>query len=206
MNSDDILFVSSPTPGRAFFQNVGETRRQGLEAGLNVKAATWSAFVEYALTDATFQTALVLNSPESRSRPRPGRRGERSHLRDARRQASRHPPEFAKGGLQLVCHAGMAGRRYRAGGERQISRRRRVEPQSEDGIHGVVNFNTSYQITKNIQVFGVVENLLNAKYATFGTFSPVTAVPIVQVPGATVTRSLSQAPPFAAYAGVQITF
>ena len=65
VNSDDILFVSSPTPGRAFFQNVGETRRQGLEAGLNVKAATWSAFVEYALTDATFQTALVLNSPEN---------------------------------------------------------------------------------------------------------------------------------------------
>ena len=64
-NSDDILFVSSPTPGRAFFQNVGETRRQGVEAGLSVKAAVWNAFVEYAYTDATFQSPLTLNSPEN---------------------------------------------------------------------------------------------------------------------------------------------
>ena len=72
--------------------------------------------------------------------------------------------------------------------------------------YAVLNFNTSYQITKNIQIFGIVENLLNTKYATFGTFSPVTAVPILQVPNATVTRSVSPAPPFGAYAGLQISF
>ena len=32
-SDDDILFVSSETVGRAFFRNVGTTRRQGIETG-----------------------------------------------------------------------------------------------------------------------------------------------------------------------------
>jgi iron complex outermembrane recepter protein len=39
-----------------------------------------------------------------------------------------------------------------------------------------------------------VQNLLNVKYETFGTFSPTSLVPIAQAPGATLTRSLSPRP------------
>ena len=36
----------------------------------------------------------------------------------------------------------------------------------------VLNLNTSYQVTPNIQLFGLVQNVLDAKYYVYGTFSP----------------------------------
>ena len=61
-SDDDILFVSSETVGRAFFRNVGSTRRQGAEAGLRFRTGRLNAYANYAFTDATFQTALTLSS------------------------------------------------------------------------------------------------------------------------------------------------
>jgi outer membrane receptor protein involved in Fe transport len=51
----------------------------------------------------------------------------------------------------------------------------------------VLNLHTSYQLTTNLQLFGLIENAFNTTYYyyTFGTFSPTSSVPIVQVPGAT---------------------
>jgi iron complex outermembrane recepter protein len=61
-NDNDILFVSSDTVGRAFFRNVGQTRRQGVELGLRFHMERLNVYANYAFTDATFQTALTLNS------------------------------------------------------------------------------------------------------------------------------------------------
>jgi hypothetical protein len=44
------------------------------------------------------------------------------------------------------------------------------------------------------------------KYETFGTFSPTSLLPSAIVPGAAITRSLSPAPPIAAYGGVRVRF
>jgi outer membrane receptor protein involved in Fe transport len=70
----------------------------------------------------------------------------------------------------------------------------------------VVNLNTSYQLTPNIQLFGLVENVLNAKYYTFGTFSPTSSVFLAQAPGATNPRSYSPSAPVAGYGGLRVTF
>jgi outer membrane receptor protein involved in Fe transport len=74
------------------------------------------------------------------------------------------------------------------------------------GAYGVVNIHSSYQITKNFQVFALMENALNVRYATFGTFAPVTEVPLIQAPGSTNTRSLTLAPPISVFGGVRATF
>jgi iron complex outermembrane recepter protein len=70
----------------------------------------------------------------------------------------------------------------------------------------VLNLNTSYQITSSIQLFGLVENVFDTKYYTFGTFSPTSSVFLAQAPGATNTRSYSPAAPLAGYGGVRMTF
>lgn len=70
----------------------------------------------------------------------------------------------------------------------------------------MLDLNASYQILKNLQVFAMLENALNAQYATYGTFSQVTAVPNTAAPGATNTRSLSPGAPIAAFGGVKMTF
>jgi len=74
------------------------------------------------------------------------------------------------------------------------------------GAYAVVNVHTSYQLTSHVQVFGLVENLLNARYETFGTFSPVASnTPLIQAPAATDTRSLSPGPPIGIFVGVRVT-
>ena len=34
----------------------------------------------------------------------------------------------------------------------------------------LVNLHASYQVTKNVQVFGLINNLFNKRYALFGTY------------------------------------
>ena len=71
----------------------------------------------------------------------------------------------------------------------------------------MLNVHSSYQITENVQVFALIENVVNNRYATFGTFSPVSSnTPLIQAPGATNTRSLSLAPPIGVFGGVRVTF
>jgi outer membrane receptor protein involved in Fe transport len=63
-NRDDILFVADNAAGFGYFKNFGQTRRQGLEAGVStalaaVPGATVGA--NYTWLDATFRSAEVLN-------------------------------------------------------------------------------------------------------------------------------------------------
>jgi iron complex outermembrane receptor protein len=74
------------------------------------------------------------------------------------------------------------------------------------GSYVVLNLNTNYRLTEKIELFGLVQNLFDARYATFGSFSPVGLVPITQVPGASNTRSLTLGAPLAGYGGVRVTF
>lgn len=51
----------------SYFQNIGDTRRQGLEMGLKGSAGKAHFGVNYSLTDATFQSTLKLGSPHNSS-------------------------------------------------------------------------------------------------------------------------------------------
>ncbi|MDP8568677.1 TonB-dependent receptor domain-containing protein [Methylophilus aquaticus] len=64
--TDDIYFVAVNATS-SYFQNVGDTRRRGLEMGLKGKWGKASWGVNYALTDATFQSKLKLASPSNSS-------------------------------------------------------------------------------------------------------------------------------------------
>src|SRR5260221_876584 len=62
-NSDDILAIPSPVlQGFGFFQNVGSTRRQGIEAEVTLKSTTLQLYASYALVDARFLDALQVGS------------------------------------------------------------------------------------------------------------------------------------------------
>jgi outer membrane receptor protein involved in Fe transport len=55
-NSDDILFVASEQTGFSFFKNFGQTRRQGIELGLNARKGRVTGGAGYTFLDATFQS------------------------------------------------------------------------------------------------------------------------------------------------------
>lgn len=64
--TDDIYFVSVNAT-QSYFQNIGNTRRQGLEMGLKGKWGKTSFGINYGLTDATFRSELSLASPNNSS-------------------------------------------------------------------------------------------------------------------------------------------
>ena len=65
-SSDDIIFLSAgPILGTGFFDNVGRTRRTGIEASLGGTGGPLSWFLSYALVNATFQTELTIQAPDN---------------------------------------------------------------------------------------------------------------------------------------------
>ncbi len=61
-NFDDIQFISSSTTGAGFFDNVGKTRRQGIDAALNGRfdKLTWA--LGYSYIKATYQSEFEIVS------------------------------------------------------------------------------------------------------------------------------------------------
>jgi outer membrane receptor protein involved in Fe transport len=62
-NTDDILAIPSPAlQGFGYFQNVGSTRRQGIEAEVTLKSRALQLYASYALVDARFLDSLQVGS------------------------------------------------------------------------------------------------------------------------------------------------
>jgi len=200
-SQDDILFTASDLTGRGFFQNVGDTRRQGVEAGFSVRQGPVSLFLDYALTEATFQSAFTEISQFNPAADADGL----LHVRPGNRLPG-VPLHQLKFGAQYAVTpswtVGLTG----------VASSGRVLTGDEANLDGrtspfvVLNLNTNYQVTSNIELFGQVRNATNAKYATFGSYSPVSLVPIAQAPGTTTTRSLTPGAPVAGYGGVRVRF
>lgn len=198
---DDILFTSSAELGRGYFQNVGATRRQGVEAGLNFRQGSLLAFVDYAYTDATFRTAFTAGS-------------QNNPLADANGRVQVRTGDQIPG---IAAHRLKFGAQYDvtpswtigATGILSSGQILQGDPSNlnpKTGDYFVLNANSSYRVTENIEVFGLVQNLTNTKYASYGGFSPVALVPIQQLPNASNTRSLSPGAPVAGYGGVRVSF
>ncbi len=63
---DDIFSVSPAETTKLFFQNVGDTRREGIEIGLRgVYKERLEGYLNYAYTRATFQSDVELASPRT---------------------------------------------------------------------------------------------------------------------------------------------
>lgn len=200
-SDDDIQFVSSPTVGRAFFRNVGKTRRQGVEAGLRLDAGRLTAYAEYAFTDATFRTPLTLSSEDN---PAADAAGE-IHVRSGDRLPGipRHTLKFGADYAVSDRWSVGAGARV-ASGQVLFGDEANQNPKTDPYV--VLNLHTAFWITPRVQVFGLVENVFNNRYETYGTFSPTSDVPMTEVPGASNPRSLSPAPPIAGFGGLRVLF
>ncbi|UPK38406.1 TonB-dependent receptor [Bradyrhizobium sp. 186] len=202
-NYDDILAI--PVPGRTgfgYFSNVGRTRRQGLEAEVNIKSPTLQFQASYAFVDARFLDALTLgsNSPfadaDGNIQVMPGN------------QIPAVPRHRVKLGIDYaVTDAWKVG-----GNALYVSSQYVVGDESNQYAklpsYTVFNLHTSYQVTKDVQLYGKVDNVFDNRYATYGQFFDRTALPNFTSGGADFSdpRSLSPARPRAFYAGMRVTF
>jgi len=196
--ADDIMFVASPITGRAFFRNIGTTRRQGLDLGAEVTSAPWFSSLSYAYTDATFQTALTLDSPDN---PRADDGGQ-IHVKpsDSLPSIPQHLVKLNFGYQPSEVWSVSASARY-ASGQFLRGDESNLNPQTRP--YTVVDIAANYRLMEHWEVFGGIENLFDTPYETFGTFSPVGDVPMVEVPNADNPRSLSPGAPLTVFAGLR---
>ena len=68
----------------------------------------------------------------------------------------------------------------------------------------VTNLRTSYQLTKELQVFGLVTNLFDQKYYTYGTYFELDGVARATSIVFTDPRTVTPAQPLAVYGGVKV--
>jgi outer membrane receptor protein involved in Fe transport len=201
-NTDDILAIPSQVQGFGYFQNVGSTRRQGIEAEVNLKSTAFQYYASYAFVDARFLNALQV--------------GSNSPLADANGNIQILP------GDQIPA---VPRHRIKAGFDYSITEAFKV---GADGLfvssqyivgdgsnqfpklpaYATFNVHGSYQINKTFQIYGRVDNVFDTRYATYGTFFDRGALPNFANGGANFTdpRSLSPARPRAFYAGLKVTF
>ncbi len=200
-SDDDIVFVNSTTLNRAFFANVGQTRRQGGSARVDVKATGFSLYATYSFTEATFRTGYVESAGSNPAA-------------DANGNLTVKPgdtlPGIPRHVVKLGGDASITGA-WRAGADGQWQSGQVLfgdEANLTPHLPGffTLNLHTSYDVTRHVQVFAHAQNVLDRRYATFGTFSPTGAVDLVQAPGATNPRSYTLAAPVGVFAGVRVTF
>lgn len=68
VNHNDLQFIASSSTGAGYFDNVGKTRRQGLDLALNSKFGNFSWAAGYSLIDATYQDTFNIASQANSSR------------------------------------------------------------------------------------------------------------------------------------------
>jgi iron complex outermembrane receptor protein len=197
LNTNDIINVSSPIPGHEFFQNAGNTLREGIEASATYKQDRWNIYANYTYVDATFQNALTLQSPFN-------------------------PFADANGNIFVVPGdhlTGIPDFRFKLGAEYQITDPWKfgadlnvvgsqwivgdeANQNAKIPAYWVVNLHSSYKVSENVEVFGLVRNLFDQHYYTYGTFFDVTTAPYLNL---TDPRTFLPGMPFAAYLGVRGT-
>jgi iron complex outermembrane receptor protein len=172
LSDDDIIEVASPlgVNNFGFFQNAGNTLRQGIEAKMNYLADRWNVYANYTYVDATYRSAITLSSPNNPNalvNPDTG-------VQFVNVQPGDHIP-------------GIPAHRFKAGVDYNVTDTWKIGADlnvigSQYLVHddtnqspkvpayAVVNLHTSYKLTSNIEIFGLINNLFNERYYLGGTF------------------------------------
>jgi|HubBroStandDraft_1064217.scaffolds.fasta_scaffold00038_3 iron complex outermembrane receptor protein len=204
---DDIYGVATSL-STGFFQNIGSTRREGAELGTRYSDDTLSVFANYSYVDASFQSALTLNSPQNPFADAAGNIPVKPG--DLLPGIPRHrlklgldyhiQPEWVVGATLTV----VGDEFYRGDESNQLA--------PLPG-YAVTNLHSTYQITPELQLFGLIDNVFNAQYANFGVLGDPTGVGAPGIPAGAVTngpgvdnRFQSPAPPLALFGGVRVKF
>ncbi len=195
---DDIFSVSPTGTTGVFFQNVGNTRRQGIELSLRGRAGKMLELsMNYAYTEATFRGDFDLATP----RLTPGCPSppctERVRKGDDLPLSPRHRLHVgvdyhATDWLTIWIAADYVGAQRLRGDEDNV----------EPTLSPYVALSGGARLGwKGLAGFLTVDNLLDDSHETFGTFAPNP-----RMPGSPTERFLTPAPPIHVLAGLSYRF
>ncbi len=177
VNSNDIQFVTTGT-NAGYFDNVGNTRRQGLDLSLGGKEGGLNWHLTYSFVDATFQSNFAVGAQSNSTANADGaifvRPGDRIPL--IPKHTGRLVLDYALTqrwdiGGNLIAASGA----YLHGDENNANQ--------AGGMNGagayisgtgwipgytVVNLQSTYHVTKRAEIFARLVNLFDKQYATAG--------------------------------------
>jgi outer membrane receptor protein involved in Fe transport len=220
-NSNDIQFIAAGT-NQGYFNNVGATRRQGLDLALGGKQGGLSWHLAYSLVDATYQSGFQVRAESNSTadangniRVRPGDRIPLTPRHTGRLVLDYQLNKQLDIGANLVAASGA----FLHGNENNAN-----QPGGTNGegilisptgtgrlpSYVVINLQGTYHVSKQAEVFARLVNLMNKEYATAGFLTKNSFNPNGSYrsnPGDwTQENAVSPAPPRGIWAGVRIHF
>ena len=197
--ANDILPLLSAVTGYGYYANVGTTLRQGAELSTQWTGDRWTAYANYTYIDAVYLTTFEEPSPFN-------------------------PSADANGLIPITNGAPIAGipkNTVKVGVDYSVTDKWKIGVDmvaasgqvlfgNENGAlpqvpgYAVFGVHTSYQVGKQVQIYGLVQNLFDQRYYTAGALFDTSALPNT-APYLTNPASLGPAKPFAIYGGLRIT-
>ena len=168
VSNNDIIFQSTGgvIANTGYFANVGRTRRQGIELGLNADVLErLHLSTHYTFLDARFRTAYLSHSPNHPDADANGdiqvKHGDRipgipEHLLKFSADYDIFP-EWTFG-MNMLFN----GEQFLRGDEANLA--------TPLASYMLFNLKTEYRINKHVALFGKVDNLFDHRYSNFGTF------------------------------------
>jgi iron complex outermembrane receptor protein len=215
LSDDDIIEVASPlgVNNFGFFQNAGQTLRQGVEAKLDYRFDRWTAYANYTFVDATYQSAITLFSPNN---PNALTDPNNTDVQFVNVKPGDHIPgipahRFKAGVEYAVNDAWKVGADLNVVGSQWLIHDD-TNQSPKVPAYAVVNLHTSYQVTPNIELFGLINNVFNQHYYVAGSFFQTGGFPSASGTGANLMAQLTDprtfvpGMPLAAYAGIRAKF
>lgn len=166
--ADDIQFISSLGAGSntGYFQNVGNSRRRGLELAVSEKVGPFGASLRYGYVDATYRSFFNVSSVANSSadaggniQVRPGDRIPGIPLHNIKLRLELDLTAQWSAGATFTKRSSI----YARGDENNQDINAKVPG------YTTVNLDTQFQLSKNTELFARVNNLFNQRYANFGT-------------------------------------
>ena len=179
-SSNDIQFIATAT-NSGYFDNVGDTRRQGLDAAVGGKEGGFNWKLAYSYVNATFQSTFVVNASSNSTADASGnivvQPGDRIPLVPQHTARLMLDYEFNKRldvGANLIFTSGsyLHGNENNANvaGTTNIPSGAYISPDGTGFIpsYAELNFNATYRFTRNFEIFARMTNALNKDYYTAG--------------------------------------
>ncbi len=202
INNDDIIFIPvdegiAGNLNNGYFDNVGETKRQGVELGLSGALANdrlnW--FTNYSYVDATFESSFDVYNANNPA-------GDTTTV-----QAGDSMPSIPKHNIKLGMDYAF-NQAFTLGFDASYHSKqyyRGDETNNNDQLSGysLVNLHGSYNLTKNVEFFAKVDNLFDSKYETFGLYGEPDEAPGLDA--LTNNRFVGAGAPRAGWIGIKVS-
>ncbi len=186
-NQDEIRRVAAGVRGRAYFANLGDVRRQGVEFSLTAERKGLRVAVTYAFSDATNRSLVTIASPGNPAASEDGT----ISVRPGRRLPG-VPRRSANLNLDYETRLGPWRRLRLGGGVSAQSSQILLGDESNQAApvpgFAVADLRASIEALPKVFVFGEVRNVFGRAYATFGTFGEIGEVPLAEAPNASDPR------------------